>query len=315
MDAQYVVPNVDLDGPISDAERKQEEVLMVTPGDITKRNLVADIAKQHEIESLVLAMPCLGLCQSQQVISLHYDFTFSTQKSGKNETTGLFNINYNDHALFHLIPSKFAFYDRLMKHELVKFNRVTIVSYSTSGYDTTTTAGFIPVTTNTGKAKNATILQMCKKLELDPDEKMTYTVRYVSPEFIKYTENSSEQITSVELTNPFLEPNKVIKTDYLRKLDEANEKVSANGEKETLSYGSIVMVKQNVGDQIIGMSFTVNMYFDCWDYIVNGCRITDVKDKNLDGDTEDEGEDDAGDALDGSSSKGSSRIGRRTRKN
>lgn len=306
-----------MDGSIADHERKEEEVLMVTPGDVTKRNVLADIAKQHEVESLVLSMPCLGLAQSQQVISLHYDFTYSSQKSGKNEATGLYNINYNDHALFHLIPAKFAFYDRLMKHELIKFNRVTIVSYSTSGYDSTTTVGFLPVTKDTTKIKNATLLQLCKKLELDPEEKMTYTVRYVSPEVIKYTQNEQDQVTSVTLQNPYLEPNKVIKTDYLKKLQEANKNVAVGAEREDLSYGSVVMIKQNVGDQIIGMSFTVNIYFDCWDYVINGCRLDDIADKNLDGDTEDDGEsgEGEGEGGNGSAPKGSSRYGRRLKKN
>lgn len=310
-----------MDEPISEAERKQEEVLMITPGDVSQRAVLEDISKQHEIESAVLCMPCLGLAQSQQVISLHYDYTYSSQASGLNQSTGLNNVNYNDHALFHLIPSKFAFYDRLMKHELIKFNKVTIVSYSTSGYDSTTTAGFFPVTKSTEGMKNASLLQMCKKLELDPEEKMTYTIRYVAPEFIKYTENEMEQVTSVKLEDPFLEPNKVIKVDYLKKLNEANKNVTVGGEKEDLSYGSVVMIKQNVSDQIIGMSFTVNMYFDCWDYVINGCRLEDIQDKNLDGDTTDPGESGSGDDNgeggngNGSAPRGATKINRRIKKN
>lgn len=314
-----------MDGPIPESERKQEEVLMITPGDVSQRAVLSDISRQHEVEGAVLCMPCLGLTQSQQVISLHYDYTYSPQKSEVNPNTNLININYNDHALFHLIPSKFAFYDRLMKHELIKFNRVTIVSYSTSGYDSTTTAGFFPVTKDTSGMKNASLLQMCKKLELDPEEKMTYTIRYVAPEIIKYTQNDKDQVTSVKLQDPYLEPNKVIKVDYLKKLQEANKGVAVGGEQEDLSYGSVVMIKQNVSDQIIGMSFTVNMYFDCWDYVINGCRLDDIQDKNLDGDTTDEGEggnggdDDNGEGGNGngngSAPRGATRISRRVKKN
>ena len=107
----------------------------------------------------------------------------------------------------------------------------------------------------------------------------------------------------------FLEPNKIIRTENLASL----------AEDEGLSYGTVIIVKQNVGT-IIGMSYTVNMVFDTWDYIINGCRLEDVEDKNLDGDTTDEGEPDhPGDGDgdgDGSGSgngmpKGTARVGRR----
>ena len=110
-----------------------------------------------------------------------------------------------------------------------------------------------------------------------------------------------------------MEPNKIIRTDNLKSL----------AADEALSYGTVVIVKQNVGT-VIGMSYTVNMVFDCWDYIINGCKLEEVEDKNLDGDTTDPGEPDHpddgddGDGGDGSGSvrppAGSARVGRRQMK-
>ena len=107
-----------------------------------------------------------------------------------------------------------------------------------------------------------------------------------------------------------VEPNKIIRTEYLQGLPA----------DEALSYGTVVIVKQNVGS-VIGMSYTVNMVFDVWDYIINGCKLEDVEDKNLDGDTTDQGEPgnpdgDDGQGGDGSGNgsrppAGSSRVGRR----
>lgn len=296
----------------SASEMKGEEILVATRAELSKRQLVAAIADQAHIESSVLHMPTLGLKHSQVTISLHLEYTFSPQPTDVNTTVGLPNINFNDHIAMNLMPKNFAFYKKLLDHELIKFNKCTIVSSNTSGFDTTTNIGFFPATKLTTNVSNAVLLQMSKRLELDPEEKMAYTIRYVSPAIIKYAINEQKQYTKVQSLDMFLEPNKIIRTEYLQGL----------AADEALSYGTVVIVKQNIGS-IIGMSYTVNMVFDVWDYIINGCKLEDVEDKNLDGDTTDPGEPDDpsggddGQGGDGSGSgsvrppTGSARAGRR----
>ena len=294
----------------SASEIKGEEILVATRADLTKRQIFAAVADQAHIESSAFHMPTLGLKHSQVTISLHLEYTFSPQPTEVNTTVGLPNINFNDHIAMNLMPKNFAFYKNLLKHELIKFNNCTIVSSNTSGFDTTTNVGFFPATKLTTHVSNAVLLQMSKRLELDPEEKMAYTIRYVSPAIIKYAINEQQQYTKVQSLDMFLEPNKIIRTEYLQGL----------AADEALSYGTVVIVKQNVGS-VIGMSYTVNMTFDVWDYIINGCKLEDVEDKNLDGDTTDPGESgnpdggDDGQGGDGSGSSrpptGSSRVGRR----
>lgn len=296
----------------SESEIKGEEILVATRAELSKRQLVAAIADQAHIESSVLHMPTLGLKHSQVTISLHLEYTFGPQPTEVNTTVGIPNINFNDHVVMNLMPKNFAFYKKLLDHELIKFNKCTIVSSNTSGFDTTTNIGFFPATKLTTKVSNAVLLQMSKRLELDPEEKMAYTIRYVSPAIIKYAINEQQQYTKVQSLDMFLEPNKIIRTEYLQGL----------AADEALSYGTVVIVKQNVGT-VIGMSYTVNMVFDVWDYIINGCQLEDVEDKNLDGDTTDPGEPDDpsggddGQGGDGSGSgsvrppTGSARAGRR----
>ena len=288
----------------SASEIKGEEILVATRADLTKRQIFAAVADQAHIESSAFHMPTLGLKHSQVTISLHLEYTFSPQPTEVNTTVGLPNINFNDHIAMNLMPKNFAFYKNLLQHELIKFNNCTIVSSNTSGFDTTTNVGFFPATKLTTHVSNAVLLQMSKRLELDPEEKMAYTIRYVSPAIVKYAINEQQQYTKLQSLDMFLEPNKIIRTEYLQGL----------AADEALSYGTIVIVKQNVGS-VIGMSYTVNMVFDVWDYIINGCKLEDVEDKNLDGDTTDPGEPgnpDGGDDGNGSRPPtGSSRVGRR----
>lgn len=295
---------IGMDGKPSDAEIKGEEILVATQADLTKRQIFNAMAEQSHIESSVLNMPVIGLRHSEVTISLHLEYTFSPSPTEQTTAIGIPNVNFNDHVTMHLMPKRFAFYKNLLKHELIKFNRCTITSSNTSGFDTTTNVGFFPATKNTTKISNAVLLQMSKRLEMNPEEKMAYTIRYVSPAIVKYEMNDQNLYTKIESKQLFLEPNKIIRTENLEGL----------ADDEALSYGTVVIVKQNVGT-IIGMSYTVNMVFDAWDYIINGCKLEDVEDKNLDGDTTDPGEPgnpDGGDDGNGSRPPaGSARVGRR----
>lgn len=270
-----------LDEAPSPSEVKGEEILVATKADLTRRQIMAAVADQAHIEASAFNMPVVGLKHSEVTVSLHLEYTFSPQPTEQTTAIGIPNVNFNDHVMMNLMPKNFAFYKNLLKHELIKFNRCTIASSNTSGFDTTTNVGFFPATKNTLHVSNAVLLQMSKRLEMNPEEKMSYTIRYVSPSVVEYEMNEQQQYTKLQSKEMFLEPNKIIRTEYLQGL-------AAN---EALSYGTVIIVKQNVGT-IIGMSYTVNMVFDCWDYIINGCKLEDVEDKNLDGDTTDPGEKD-----------------------
>ena len=308
---RYITGSEDMDGKPSASEVKGEEILVATQADLSKRQIFAAIAEQSHIEASVLNMPIIGLRHAEVTISMHLEYTFSPAPTDVNTQIGIPNVNFNDHVVMHLMPKNFAFYKNLLKHELIKFNRCTIVSSNTSGFDTTTNIGFFPSTKDTTKVSNAVLLQMSKRLELDPEEKMAYTIRYVSPDVVEYEIDDKKNYRNIKHHNMFLEPNKIIRTENLANL----------AEDEALSYGTVIVVKQNVGT-VIGMSYTVNMVFDVWDYIINGCRLEDVEDKNLDGDTTDEGEPDHPGDGDGDGSgdgsgngsampKGTARVGRR----
>lgn len=296
-----------LDDPISEQERKQEEVLVVTHQEITQRQLIAFAQEQMKVDDLAFGMPVNGLAKSSVVLSLHLEYTYSSEHTNME----IKNVNYNDHVYFHIMPKRFAFYDNLMRHDLFKFRNLSIKSASTSGFDTATMIGFFPVTTDTSQCSNGLLMQICKKLEVKADEDVSYNVRYVSPDVVSYTRDSNKDYKDIKSKYMCLEPNKVIKTDYIKGLEENTD----------LSYGTIVIVKQNVG-AVVGMSFTINMEFDCWDYVVNGVKLSEIKDKNLNGVPDDQeggsdggsnGDNDGGSAPGTGSSRFPGKAGRRVR--
>ena len=233
----------DMDGTPSIEEMKGEEILVATQSEMTRRQIVAAMAEQSHIEASVLNMPIVGLKHSEVTISLHLEYTFSPAPTDVNTQIGIPNVNFNDHVVMHLMPKNFAFYKNLLKHELIKFNRCTIVSSNTSGFDTTTNIGFFPSTKETTHVSNAVLLQMAKRLELNPEEKMAYTIRYVSPAVVEYEIDDKRNYKNIRSHQIFLEPNKIIRTDNLKSL----------AEDEALSYGTINNIIPSIKDHINGI--------------------------------------------------------------
>lgn len=284
-----------MDDPISEKDRKQEEVLVVTHADITKRQLLAFAQEQMKVEEYSFQMPVTGLVRSSVVLSFHSEYTFSQEATNLK----IKNVNFNDHVYFHMMPKNFAFYDLLKKHDLFKFRNLYVKSASTSGFDTTTMLGFLPVTTDTTECTNGLLMQLCKKLETKAEEEVSYNIRYASPDFVTYTTDENKDLKNIKSKYAFLQANEILKTD--------NVIAEEEDENTALSYGTIVIVKQNVG-QIVGMSFTINMEFDVWDYVVNGIKLSEIKDKNINGIPDDQEGSGSG-KPNGSSRPG--RIGRR----
>lgn len=289
-----------LDSPVSEKERQQEEVLIVTHAELTQRQLLAFAQEQMKVEEYAFQMPLTGLVKSSVVLSLHLEYTFSNERTNFE----IKNVNYNDHVYFHMMPKKFAFFDNLIKHDLFRFRNMNIKAANTSGFDTTTMIGFLPVTTDTTECTNGLLMQLCKKLEASGDSDISYNIRYVSPDVVSYTIDDKKDFKNIKSKYMFLEPNKIIKTDNVKELDEE--------ENTDLSYGTIVIVKQNVG-QIVGMSFNINMEFDVWDYVINGIKLSDIKDKNLNGIPDDEEGSGSGSGKPDSGSSKPGRIGRRNK--
>lgn len=289
-----------LDDPISEKEKQQEEVLVVTHAELTQRQLLQFAQEQMKVEEYAFQMPLTGLVKSSVVLSLHIEYTFSNEETNFN----IKNVNYNDHVYFHMMPAKFSFYDVLKRHDLCRFVKLNVKAANTSGFDTSTMIGFLPVTTDTSDCSNGLLMQLCKKLEASGDRDISYNIRYASPDVVTYDIDEKKDFKNIKSRYMFLEPNKILKMDNIIALEKE--------ENTDLSYGTIVIVKQNVG-QIVGMSFNINMEFDVWDYIINGIKLSEVKDGNLNGIIdEDEGQSNGSIRPAAGSSK--TKVGRRTQK-
>lgn len=272
---------------LPEEERQHEEVLIVTQQQLTERQIFNFVKEQTKSQKFCFEMPAYGLKHSTVNINLQKSFTFGPQPTDLK----LSNINYKDHVAIHIIPSLFKVYDRLLDHDLFKLRTVNIRSMTASGLDTSTFVGFLPETTNTKSMGNDLLIQLCKKLETE--KTMDYNIRYFSPDIIEYNSDIDYKGT-YKSTVPYIEPNKIMKTSYIRGLED----------EEQLAYGTVVIIKQNVGS-VIGMSFNVTLTFDVWDYTSQGKYIQSLvtEDYNNAEDDDSEGESGSGESGNGCTRK------------
>lgn len=256
-----------LDSPLDDNDRKGEECLVVTNEEISKRQALEAMVEQARIEHLALEMPVEGLTKSQVIVTGTYNFKFGPKlldsSNGENDEV----INYiepGDHVSFQLTPRRYNNFTQLTKHELVKFRTCRITSQVTSGYDTSTVVGYIPFVKNTKDINNVILGMLTKRINLLPSEQLDFTIRYTSPALVDYN-----KVTGVYTPQSlYLEPNKVIRADYIKHL------YKEEGNTQTMfSYGTVIVLKENTGEQTVSCKYKVEMIFDVWDYIDTGMSL------------------------------------------
>lgn len=243
---------------LDDNDRKAEEVLVVTQGEIEKRRVLEAMMEQARTEHLVLEMPVEGLKRCQVVVNASYKCIFCPEVPANPEKNATY-VTPGNHVEIQLIPRPFNNFTQLMNHELVKLESVRLTSQSISGYSSSTFIGYIPFAKNTNKINNQILRTITKLNESYP---IDYTVRYFSPALVEYNGSTGEFIPQ----SVYFEPNKPIRSDYIRNAFNA-------GEKKMLSFGTFVILKENVGGEIIADKYNIEMTFAVWDYINMGMSL------------------------------------------
>lgn len=245
-------------GMLDDNDRKAEEVLVVTHQEVERRRVLEAMMEQARTEHLVLEMPLEGLKRCSVVVNASFKCVFCPELPDVEEK----NVNYitpGNHVELQLIPRKYNNFTQLINHELVKLESVRLTSQSISGYSNSTFIGYIPYAKNTNKINNQILRTITKLNESYP---IDYTVRYFSPALVEYKESTGEYIPQ----NVYFEPNKPIRSDYIRNAYNA-------GERKMLSFGTFIILKENIGKDIIADKYNVEMTFAVWDYINMGMSL------------------------------------------
>lgn len=250
-------------GMLSDNDKKSEEVLVVTQEEVSKREFLQAILEQSHVEHLVLEMPLEGLKRCQVIVNASFRFIFCQQEPSVKEK-GVTYITPGNHVEIQLIPRSYNNFTQLMNHELVKLENVHLTSQNIAGYSNSTLVGYIPYAKNT-KSINNQILKTLTKL--NKQYPVDYTVRYFSPALVEYVvpENDPTKAEYVP-QSVYFEPNKPIRADYIRNAYNA-------GEKKMLSFGTFVILKENVGEEVIAEDYNIEMTFAVWDYINMGMSL------------------------------------------
>ena len=283
-------------GLLDDNDRKGEEVLVVTQGEIERRQVLEAMMEQARVEHLVLEMPLEGLRRCKVIINASFKCVFCPQVP-EVEEKGVNYITPGNHVEIQLIPRKYNNFTQLMNHELVKLETVRLTSQSISGYSSSTFIGYIPFAKNTNKINNQVLRTITKLNESYP---IDYTVRYFSPALVEYNSSTGEYVPQ----SAYFEPNKPIRADYIRNAYNA-------GEKKLLSFGTFVILKENVGEDVIADKYNIEMTFAVWDYLNMGMSL-EAAQKQWE-EEHPNGDDDGSDPGSGSGSSPSTGCGRRRR--
>lgn len=243
---------------LSDNEKKSEEVLVVTQDEISRREFLQAILEQAHIEHLVLEMPLEGLKRCQVIVNASFKCVFCPEEPSVKEK-GTTYITPGNHVEIQLIPRSYNNFTQLMNHELVKLENVRLTSQSIAGYSSSTFVGYIPYAKDTKNINNQILRTITKLNESYP---IDYTVRYFSPALVEYNDEKKEYVPQ----SVYFEPNKPIRSDYIRNAYNA-------GEKKMLSFGTFVILKENVGEDTIADKYNIEMTFAVWDYINMGMTL------------------------------------------
>ena len=279
---------------MSDNEKKSEEVLVVTQDEISRREFLQAILEQAHIEHLVLEMPLEGLKRCQVIVNANFKCVFCPQEPSVKEKDTTY-VTPGNHVEIQLIPRSYNNFTQLMSHELVKLETVQLTSQNISGYSNSTRIGYIPYAKNTKNINNQILKTLTKLNKQYPVE---YTVRYFSPALVEYVVPEGDP-TKAEYVpqSVYFEPNKPIRSDYIRNAYNA-------GEKKMLSFGTFVILKENVGEEVIAEDYNIEMTFAVWDYLNMGMSL-EAAQKQWDEEHKDDGS--------GSGSAPSTGCGRRRR--
>lgn len=264
---------------------------------------------QSLVETDVMAMPMMNMKKTTQDISFSKSYAFTNSETDLGADT--IKINFNDHAYFHLIPRRFDWYNKILEHEYVKLHYIDITVTQDTDKKNATIIGFLPVTKDTRQISNKTLLLMTHQNTYQEGQSFTYRLMYVSPNEMTYQMDKNGDYTSIKPVNPWINPNYVMRTDYLRgmphnKITGSDTLVEGGNE---MSYGTMILMKRNPGTEDIGVTIKIVMHFECWDALRIGQSInkTLIDDGIVGGDgiedgSEGEGED--GDSGDGDSEDG-----------
>lgn len=260
-------PNVmTLDDTTVDTEDVAKSDL-VTPAMIgmDKKAVLTSGAFQSLIETCSTAMPMMNMQKGSQDITFTRDYTFTGKPTDLESKT--ININFDDHVYFHLIPRRFKWYNRLLEHEYVKLHYVDITVTQLSSDKNATVLGFIPTTKDTRKIPNEDLLMLSHKVTYQEGKSFNYRLIYTVPTEVTYQMDKNGDYTSIKPVNPWVNPNYVMRTDYLRgmphnKITGSDTLVEGGNE---MSYGTVILMKRNPDQQEISVSVTMTMHFEYWD--------------------------------------------------
>lgn len=245
-----------LDPIISPEDAQSEQILNRFSG-VSTNEVIKGILLEKAVETATL-IPSLINCKTEDVVLEAAPSFYYYKLAEPNETKdGVPVIGSQDHAYTHLIPKLFRNYNKLLEYYAFRLDRIEITSSQATTDVTATTVSFFPFCINTTDYDNTSIKNSCNKTDSGAYGSIKYVLRNFSPNVYKkiYSNDDKFNFVTDDMT---VHPNGAILTSFLEDHDGTDK------DDEFFSYGTVCMVKENLGEGYVAMQFSIKMYFTCW---------------------------------------------------
>lgn len=240
------------------SEEINSEQLLISAGHMTKASILQNYM-QYIFMRRAIQMPFLVNLQPTEVkLTLNMTFYYGKESGWKDVGDSKVRmIGPNDHAYCHLIPSDFPGFDRLAEHDFFNFNSINVKSSQDTGLHTSTFVGFLPYSENTSKYNNDQLKTLLNHSTANAERNIDFTIRAASGNnyFFEF-DDKEKNYTSLSKDTISMNPDLVFVPEVLKE----NLK-----EKQVLSFGTLVFVKNNFGESDVACTFIIEMNFTAFD--------------------------------------------------
>lgn len=211
--------------------------------------------------------------------------------ANKDSTADTLYIKPGDHAFVHLIPNEFDNWETLKKFELFSINAIVVEGFHNSPEKNSGDIGFLPISINTRTLKNEQLRQSAIMRNNNGLANFRFMKSILTGNYYTFKLDENKRITDIYPVSPYVNPQPIMYTDY----------VLQHEKDQILSYGTVILMKDNYSTIPITFTLNVKMYAVGYSQFTQQNIFKPYESKD-DGDDDGNGDGDGDDGNDGNGS-------------
>ena len=261
--------------------------------EMTKEELIQKYINMERGRGLYICPFMNGL----QAVNVELTTSITCLFANKNSTADTTYIKPGDHAFVHLIPNEFNNWETLKRFELFSINVIEIKGTHNSPDKNSGDIGFLPISVNTRTLKNEQLKQSAIIRNNNGLANFKFMKALLTGNYYTFKLDESKRITDIYPVSPYVNPQPIMYTDY----------VLQHEKDQILSYGTVVLMKDNYNEIPIVFTLDIKMYAVGYSQFTQQNIFKPYGSKD-DGDDDGNGDGDDGNDGSGSGNAGSSYI-------